>query len=94
MRKWLNNRATDRYTRLRAMYKDGILDDDIHGTITEKGITDWGELVYTPDMTLEDYLGQFGIPDACLRHEIIRSSGDCCIRGPSPSTLPSVSWAG
>lgn len=63
MRKWLNNRATDRYTRLRAMYKDGILDDDIHGTITEKGITDWGELVYTPDMTLEEYLNQYGIPD-------------------------------
>ena len=63
MRKWLNNRATDRYTRLRAMYKDGVLDDDIHGTITEKGITDWGELVYTPDMTLEEYLNQYGIPD-------------------------------
>ena len=63
MRKWLNNRATDRYARLRAMYKDGILDDDIHGTITEKGITDWGELVYTPDMTLEEYLNQYGIPD-------------------------------
>ena len=45
------------------MYKDGILDDDIHGTITEKGITDWGELVYTPGMTLEEYLNQYGIPD-------------------------------
>ena len=37
--------------------------ESIHGTVTEKGITDWGELVYTPDMTLEEYLNQYGIPD-------------------------------
>lgn len=63
MRKWLNNRATDRFNKLRVMYQTGIKDDSIHGTITEKGITNWGELVYTPDMTLEDYLNKYGIPE-------------------------------
>ena len=63
MREWLNNRATDRYNKLKVMFETGVKDASIHGTITEKGITDWGELVYTPGMTLEEYLNQYGIPD-------------------------------
>lgn len=64
MRNWLNNRATDRYNKLRVMYQTGVKDENIHGTITEDGIRSWGELVYTPDMTLDDYLNKYGIPDS------------------------------
>lgn len=63
MRKWLNNRATDRFNQLSVMFKTGIKDDSIHGTITEEGIISWGELVYTPDMTLDGYIKKYGIPD-------------------------------
>ena len=64
MRKWRNESATKQYNKLKAMFERGSLDDNFHGTITEKGIMNWGELIYTPEMTLEDYLNKYGIPNS------------------------------
>lgn len=62
MRQWRNEKATERFRKLEAMFKSGTIDETVHA-INENGILIWGKLVYRKDETLEEFLSEYGIPD-------------------------------
>ncbi len=63
MRQWRNEKATERFKELEAMFISGEIDETVH-KIDEEGIFAWGEVVYKKGQTLEEYLDKYGIPES------------------------------
>ncbi|MDO5123099.1 MAG: hypothetical protein Q4D44_00350 [Eubacteriales bacterium] len=62
MRRWRNQKATERFHKLEAMFQAGETEEK-YCSITDKGVLSYGELVYRQGQTLEEYLHEYGIPD-------------------------------
>ena len=63
MRKWHNEKTTERFYELEAMFKTGITEVKYH-LVTDEGVLRYGELIYRKDETLEEFLAEYGIPDS------------------------------
>lgn len=61
MRWWRNQKATERFHQLQAMFLSGEKDDTV-GSIREEGILSCGEWIYHKGDTLAQYLAVYGIP--------------------------------
>lgn len=62
MRKWRNQKATERFHKLEEMFHTGETEEK-YLKVTEAGVLSYGELVYHKGETLEEYLKEYGIPD-------------------------------
>ena len=62
MRKWHNQKATERFHDLEEMFQAGVTDEK-YCIVTEEGVLSCGEIVYRKGQTLEEYLKDYGIPE-------------------------------
>lgn len=62
MRKWCNQKATERFHDLEEMFQAGVTDEK-YCIVTEEGVLSCGEIVYRKGQTLEEYLKDYGIPE-------------------------------
>lgn len=99
MRWWHNQKATERFHRLQAMFVSGEKDDTV-SSITEEGIMSYGEWVYHRGDTLAQYLAVYGIPSEwkypisvhnIFQEELCMDKHDCVMDKSTGKWIP-VDW--
>lgn len=64
MRNWKQQKSTEAFYRLKKMFEENKLGEDLYAEITEDGIYSFGCCYYKKDETLEEYLERVSVPNS------------------------------
>lgn len=75
MRDWNKKELTERFYQLEKMFREGKLEEDVYGRLTEEGILGWDGYLYHAGESLNAYLERTQIPERwkypCAVHDIV-----------------------